>query len=174
MESIDPSWLCNLVATLALAIDDQVAAATEEVAEHGASMPAALVTLRAEPGLSIEQLRIALRLTHSGGARLVDRLVELGLLDRAAGFGRRVSLELTPSGLALAERILQAREGAVERALEPLADREREQLATLLARMLRGMVSSEARSWEICRLCDTHACPPERCPVELELSLETA
>jgi DNA-binding MarR family transcriptional regulator len=166
---MDARWLGNLVGALALAIDDEIVRATEEAAGHGASVPAALATLRAEPGISIEQLRRALSLTHSGGARLVDRLAGEGLVERAPGFGRRLALQLTPAGAELSERILTARDRATETALAPFDQTERLQLASLLERMLRGLVSSEARSWQICRMCDRNACTPERCPVEAEL-----
>ncbi len=166
---MDSRWLGNLVAALALAVDDEVVRATEHAAAHGASAPAALVTLCAEPGLSIEQLRGALSLTHSGGVRLVDRLAADGLVERMPGFGRRIALQLTNSGQQLVEEILAARAHAVEDALAPLDEADRRQLAALLERMLRGLVDSEQRSWQICRMCDTDACSPERCPVEAEL-----
>jgi DNA-binding MarR family transcriptional regulator len=166
---MDSRWLGNLVAAFALAVDDEIVRATEEVAEHGARAAAALVTLHAEPGLSIEQLRRALSLTHSGGARLVDRLAVEGLVERAPGFGRRIALQLTAAGRELAERILTARGRAIEKALAPLDKAEKHHLGSLLECMLRGLVGSEERSWQICRMCDTDACPPERCPVEAEL-----
>jgi MarR family transcriptional repressor of emrRAB len=166
---VDSRWLGNLLAALALAVDDEVRRATEQAVAYGASAPAALVTLRAEPGLSIEQLRNALGLTHSGGVRLVDRLAADGHLERVPGFGRQVALELTASGRRLAGQILAARARALDRVLEPLEESQRRQLAALIEPMLRGLVGSEAHSWQICRMCDTDACPPERCPVEAEL-----
>lgn len=166
---MDSRYLGNLLAALALAMEDEIERATEEAGAYGASAPAALVTLLAEPGISIEQLRNALSLTHSGGVRLVDRLAADGHLERVPGFGRQVALELTASGRRLAEQILEARAQVLDRALEPLDGSQRRRLAALLEPMLRGLVDSEARSWQICRMCDTGACPSERCPVEAEL-----
>jgi MarR family transcriptional regulator, negative regulator of the multidrug operon emrRAB len=166
---MDSRWLGNLLAALSLAVQDEVERSTEEAVAYGASAPAALVTLHAEPGISIEQLRNALSLTHSGGVRLVDRLAGDGHLERMPGFGRQVALELTVSGRRLAEQILAARAHALERVLAPLEESQRRRLAALLEPMVRGLVGSEARSWQICRMCDTDTCTPENCPVEAEL-----
>ncbi len=164
--SSDDARLTNLLGALALAIGDLEREATEAVAGRGAGAAAALVTLHANPGLAIEELRVALDLTHSGGVRLVDRLVRDGLLERRPATGRRLALHLTRRGTRAARAALRAREQAVETALAALDPSERRLLAPLVEAMLARLTDSRARAWSICRLCDDRVCPLERCPVE--------
>src|SRR2546427_8823017 len=64
----------NLLGAAVTALNDELEAATASGAEHGAAFPAALVSVHWAPGLSIEQLRRILGLSHSGTVRLLDRL----------------------------------------------------------------------------------------------------
>jgi len=157
----------NLLGAIAVALADELQAAAAAVAGHGASGPAALVLLGdLAGGATIEELRRALGLTHSGTVRLVDRLVAGGLVERrVGGDARSVSLHLSPSGRRTARRVLAARETALERALIALEPRQRVQLDGLLATLRREL---EAPRRRVCRLCDTAACG--RCPAEPEPS----
>lgn len=154
----------NLLGALSLALADEQQAAAAEVAGHGASGPAALVLLGdLAGGATIEELRKALGLTHSGTVRLVDRLVEGGLVERrVGGDARSVSLHLSASGRRTARRVLAARETVLERALIGLEPRQRAEFERLLALVLGEL---EAPRTRVCRLCDTGACG--RCPVEV-------
>lgn len=162
---MDRALTANTLGALALTLADRVTTATTTAAEHGASMPAALVTLRFESGLSIEQLRCALGLTHSGGVRLVDRLAADGLVERRPGAGRRVTLVLTDAGRRAAQRAIDARRGALEPLLDALSASEAAQLQVLVAKLLEALVSGEDEARRTCRLCDGDACPDERCPL---------
>src|SRR3954453_2545737 len=66
----------NVLAAWALAVADAVRIASEESTGLSGGAPAALVAIVADPGLSIDQLRHVLALTHPGTVRLVDRLVD--------------------------------------------------------------------------------------------------
>jgi DNA-binding MarR family transcriptional regulator len=143
---------------------DELQAAAAAVAGHGASGPAALVLLGdLAGGATIEELRKALGLTHSGAVRLVDRLVAGGLVERrVGGDARSVSLHLSATGRRTARRVLAARETVLERALIGLEPRQRAELERLLEAVLGELATPRTR---VCRLCDRTACG--RCPAEV-------
>lgn len=169
--------LANVLGAFALAVGDELEAATAEAAGHSGAGPAALVALSdLLAGRSVDDLRRAVGLTHSGGVRVVDRLVGDGLAERRPGpDGRSVALALTPAGRRLAGEVRDARRAALQRVLDVLDDREAAQLGDILDRLVAGVVGRrlEARragavppgGW-LCRLCDPVACqrPEGRCP----------
>lgn len=174
--------LANIFGALVLALSDRVAAATRRTSGHTGAAPAALVALHdLLGGRSVDDLRQAVDLTHSGGVRLVDRLVTHGLADRRPGTdGRSVALVLTPRGRRLAQRTRAARRDALADVLDVLEPRERTQLAAIVEKLIGAVVTQrlEARAagedppggW-LCRLCDPAACERAdgHCP-----ALETA
>jgi MarR family transcriptional regulator, negative regulator of the multidrug operon emrRAB len=161
-----PARVDNTLGALAVALVDGVQAAVDG---EGATASAALVTLYFEPGTSIEQLRRALAITHSGGVRLVDRLAGAGLVERRQGVGRRVALVLTAAGRRAARRALSGRRGVIERALAALTPAEHDQLDALVGKMLGALVEDDDDAWRICRLCDVDSCTNPECPVERAL-----
>src|SRR5918992_5788855 len=91
----------------------------------GAQADALVVIGQAGP-LSLKDLGELLIAEAGHPSRLVDRLVEAGLVERrAAGDDRRrVELSLTPRGRRLEKRVLVAREGVMELGRELLGDRD--------------------------------------------------
>jgi MarR family transcriptional regulator, negative regulator of the multidrug operon emrRAB len=133
------------------------------------SAPAALVAfLDFSPNGSIRALSRVVGLTHSGAVRLADRLVAVGYLERHPGVdARSLTLALTPSGRAFAQRIRTARESAVTQALEELSGDQRASLAgicdQLIATLTRLRLEQRAAGGEptggaLCRMCDFAAC----------------
>jgi DNA-binding MarR family transcriptional regulator len=173
----DRDRLANLVATLAVALADRVRSTTELAAGHSAAAPAALVALHQfldRP--SIDELRDVVGLTHSGAVRLVERLVDSGLVRREPGRdGRSAAITLTSKGARVATRIAAARRSAVNPVLDALTDDERAALTAaaekLLAAVTTDRLAMRARGepasggW-LCRLCDFDACGRSRglCP----------
>src|SRR6266508_1510348 len=95
----------NRAAAWALALGDAVAATAAD---------AALATLSYYPGIRIGRLANAVRLTHSGAVRLLDRLEGEGLVERRTGKdARTAAVFLTDRSRTAAERFLQRREQAV-------------------------------------------------------------
>lgn len=157
----------NLLGAFALSLIDILNAAAETNAGYGGETPAALVTLGAQPGISINELRQILNLSHPGTVRLVDRLETQGLVDRRSGAdGRTLALFLTKAGQERRRAILSERRHQLQLAVDCLTDTDREQLTLLLEKMLTGMTTSAPRANEICRLCEEEVCPGDRCPVE--------
>jgi MarR family transcriptional regulator, negative regulator of the multidrug operon emrRAB len=169
--------LANIVGALALALADQLAVATEVAAGHIAAAPAALVALHdLLAGRSIDDLRRAVGLTHSGTVRLVDRLVADGLAQRRpSADGRAVAVALTPQGRRLARRTMAARRAALADVLDVLNPRECAQLTAITEKLVGVVAAHRLRAhaagheppggW-LCRLCDPDACerPDGRCP----------
>lgn len=168
----------NLLAVLALGVNDAIRDAEESAAGHGSAAPAALVALQEFlGGSSIDHLRQVVGLTPSGAVRLVDKLADTGLVTRRAGPDKRsVSLQLTRRGANVARRILDAREAAADALLSRLRPDERQTLTPLLERLLEELTAArleqrasspgQPRAW-LCRLCDFSACRREEgaCPV---------
>ena len=138
------------------------------VQRHDPGSAAALTTILAFPGESLDTLRRILRLTPSGAGRLIDRLAAADLVQRRAGSSdqRFIALHLTPRGRGLAKRVLVARRAALRRPLAALTAQERALLEPILAKMLYAMTPDRERCDHICRLCEISACPQNICPVE--------
>lgn len=160
----------NVVGALALALSDAIHAAAEAQAADQGPAAAALAIIAHLPGLGVEELRIAVGLSHPGAVRLVDRLQARGLVERTPNLAdaRRVALRLTRAGCAAAEAISTARLSAIDRALGALDPPEVELLAGIAGKMLRALVTGEADALQICRLCDESKCAD--CPVEASLA----
>ncbi len=176
--------LTNLVGALAVALADAVDAATREASAHTGAAPAALTSLLdLLDGRSVDDLRQAVDLTHSGGVRLVDRLVADGLAERRPGRdARSVSVVLTAAGRRLARGTQTARLDALAEVLGTLDARERAQLTAIAEKLIGAVVDQrlDARAagavppggW-LCRLCDPVACgrPDGSCPAAIAATL---
>lgn len=116
----------------------------------------------------IDQLAQVLGLSSSGTVRLVDRLHQLGLVERSAGSdARATTVALTNAGRARAEEVSRARTDVLERALAALSPAERDQLGELAGKILVGIMRPPGAYGWMCRLCDTGRCgrPEGHCPV---------
>jgi len=157
----------NVLGALALVLTDQTAAAA---ATAGQSLTAAAALSALHHFLdrpTVDRLRRVLGLTPSGTVRLVDRLVEAGLVTRGPGAdGRSRSILLTPRGRRAAARISAARADLLTGALDGLSRRDREALGDLLGRVMANVVRDKDGGAWICRLCDLGACGRDagRCP----------
>jgi MarR family transcriptional regulator, negative regulator of the multidrug operon emrRAB len=173
------SRLSNLLGALSLAVADQIREATEQAAGVSDAGPAALVSLRESPSeRTIEELRLLVGLTHSGGVRLVDRLSDLGYVTRRLRPpGRSVVVTLTPDGVAAADRIERARAEVLDRAIRSLSESEQDLLASTVStvisdiardRLARRAAGRPPQGGALCRMCDFTACGRDfgRCPAQ--------
>ena len=159
----------NLLGALSLVIADRMA---DVMAEAGGRPESAAATLSAllhfldRP--TVDLLRQVLGLTSSGTVRLVDRLAELGYVQRGPGDdGRSTSVSLTEAGRLAAERVAAARTGVLLGMLDGLSPAERETLRQLMSKMLAGLIRGPGAVRWMCRLCDTGVCRGTEggCPV---------
>jgi DNA-binding MarR family transcriptional regulator len=154
----------NLLGAVALDAAGALEAATRPVVGQGGAAAAALVTIAAHPGRSIEALRAPLGLSQPGAVRLVERLVDLGWVERAGPGGRRgLELRLTPEGEEVLDELLRARRAALAELLEPLTPAERDRLSGLLEKLLAARTSDRPDLERLCRLCEWRIC--DACPV---------
>lgn len=134
----------------------------------GGQIPAALVTIGHNYGESVEFLSGILQMSHSGCVRLVDKLDELGLIERRPGKDRRsLSLYLTPSGRELKREVLRARREALDSVFETLDGPQQRTLVSLVEVMLKGMTHCKNDADIICRLCEEQTCAQAHCPVTI-------
>jgi MarR family transcriptional repressor of emrRAB len=157
----------NLLAALALALDDKMGRAIRDESGRGGQAPAALAILSQQDGLGIETLRAQLDLSQPATVRLVDALVADGSARRERGADQRsVRLTLTAAGRRRAQRVLAARRTVTTVALDGLTRPERAALESMLEKMLAAVTDDRIDADVICRLCDLAACPEVTCPVE--------
>ncbi len=159
----------NVLGALALVISDQATRQVEGGCGQTGAAPAALSALQhilTRP--SLDQLGQVLALTPSGTVRLVDRLVEAGLVTRGPGLdGRTRAIMLTPAGRRAAGRVTAARSGYLRPLLADLTADEVEQLRAVLGKVAVAVVGGKDGGPWTCRLCDLNACGRHRgdCPV---------
>jgi MarR family transcriptional repressor of emrRAB len=152
----------NLLGALALALSDDMSKMGEQLSGQGAGPVAALNLIGTYPGQSIDSLSRTLQLSHSGAVRLVDRLVERGLVEKLPGPDRRsVSLSLTGDGEQEVQSVFQERRSRLQQALEVLSDPEQAQLQAMLKKMLAHIGQGRTT----CRLCEVFICREKGCPV---------
>jgi len=154
----------NLLGALALeATSVQERAAEAAVGQTGAAANA-LVTIAAHPDRTIEELRAPLGLSQPGAARLVQRLVDAGWVERSGPGGRGGHrLTVTPTASQLLDELFDARRAALLELLEPLSGAERDALAAMLERLLAARTTDIVSAKHLCRLCERRTCA--RCPV---------
>lgn len=146
------------VAALA-AIDRLRAAIATAVPGVGEAEAGALVHLQAWPGGSVGALASVVGRSQPATVRMVDRLVDRGLVERRSGADRRtVALVLTQAGSGAADAIRAARMGALSALLDGLSRAERDALERLLEGVVAGVADDRRAALHACRLCDRGAC----------------
>jgi DNA-binding MarR family transcriptional regulator len=154
----------NMLGAFVLAVGDRLRRETEEAVGHTGASAAALITVAQFPGRTIEFLRRAIGLSHPAAVRVVDRLVDGGLVRRRqAGPGPAVALTATAAGKRQARRILEIRQNAIADSLPELTAAESDALVAALERALAHLSGSPGTTH--CRLCDMARCPHASCPV---------
>ena len=156
----------NVIGAFALALSDDFRDAMQELAEGNESACAALIVIGQESGLSVDRLSKILGLSQPGTVRLVDRLAADHLVERKSGADRRsVALRLTEAGKRQVKSLLIGRRHALAEALRQLDPGERQVLAAIAEKVLRGLGHSKVECDRRCRLCDGDTCPDESCPM---------
>jgi DNA-binding MarR family transcriptional regulator len=158
----------QVLGVTALAVMDRLRASVTAGAAVNEVEAGALVHVRAWPGGSVGDLAGVVGLSQPATVRLVDRLVERGLVLRRAGPDRRtLALVLTEAGAEAAAAVLMARAEALAPLLAELSPRERATLERLLGRVASGLVVDRSGAVRLCRLCDREVCTSgPGCPLE--------
>ena len=162
----------NLLGVVALAVAEGIEGVSRQVLNRTGESAAALVVIGYNRGPSNDELRKILGLSHSGTVRLIDRLVDDGLVERRQGRdGREIALFVSKRGRNLREKILKKRLAAISPYVEPLSGAEKKALTKLLSKMLSAMEPSDLKRQSLCRLCDTRVCT--ECPIPAEFRRST-
>ena len=159
--------LANMLGALSMVLADSMREAMDETLDVTGETAAAIVTLGANPGLTVGKLACALGLSHSGAVRLADRLERERRIERVPGKdSREVKLQLTRDGERARTAALRQRERVLHGALAHLSQRDMDSLGPCLDKMLRGLLTKAGADYKFCRLCDEDSCVPSSCPVE--------
>jgi DNA-binding MarR family transcriptional regulator len=160
----------NLLGALVLTLSDRIRRQTESVLGHAGGAAAALATIAQQPGGTVEDLRQAVGRSQPATVRIVDRLVELGLVDRrSAGRGPAVALTATPAGIQRAKEVLAVRRDVIGELVPDLDPEEAAVLTRILERAL-GRAAELPEGTTVCRLCDKGGCRRSDCPVVARLT----
>lgn len=156
----------NVIGAFALALADDFRGAMQDLADGNESTCAALIVIGQESGLSVDRLSKILGLSQPGTVRLIDRLAAAKLVERKTGSDRRsVALRLTETGKRQVKSLLVGRQHALVQALRELDPGERQVLAAIAEKVLRGVNHSAVECDRRCRLCDEDSCPDATCPM---------
>jgi DNA-binding MarR family transcriptional regulator len=160
----------NHVGAFALALADRIRADVEAASGLNLEAAAALATIAQRPGGTIESLRRAIGRSHSATVRIVERLVERGLVERrAAARGPALALTVTDAGRACARIMLAARAQAIDSVLDAIDPQSARTLDAILELALHPLAELPA-GVTVCRLCDKGTCRAGGdCPVVSEL-----
>lgn len=165
--------VANLLGATALNVADLALGEIREVTDSSDSANAALVILAESPGLAVTQLGQRIGLSQPAAARMVDGLVERGLVARRPGVGRAIAVRLTPAGRRVVNRLLASRGRMLGALIDDLDPQEQVVLAGLLEKILRavhgrvdqvGQTPADLLGVRLCRLCDRIACRENEAP----------
>lgn len=166
---MEQSQLSNLLGALSLSLSDTQQAAVKNASGLSPSACAALATLGPYPGSTIGTIARVLGVTHSVAVRLIEDLVQAGLIERGPRPDRRqVALRLSAKGAEMRKAILESRDRVLTDALAALDPDERQLFGGMISAMLTRLTRSRESADHICRLCDEDVCTPRQCPVERE------
>ncbi|WP_413802065.1 MarR family winged helix-turn-helix transcriptional regulator [Streptomyces iranensis] len=159
--------VANLLGATALAITDDLLGAPAAASRLSMSAAAALIVLRAGPGVSVTELGRRVGLTQSAAVRMVDGLERDALVERRRGIGNWTGVHPTAKGRRTAGRLLTSRTSQLTGVLDGLGETEVRDLGALLAKLLDGLYQGSGSADRMCRLCDRTACTPDgvECPV---------
>ncbi|MCO1654935.1 MarR family winged helix-turn-helix transcriptional regulator [Pseudonocardia humida] len=160
--------LDQLLGVIALGVLDRLRAAVSDESGVSEAEAGALVHIQAWPGGSVGELAGVVGRSQPAAVRLVDRLVERGLVRREPGADRRTAaLVLTKAGSRVGEEILAARARTLATLLGDLSDAERRTLERLLNRVAAGLATNRTGAIRVCRLCNRDACSSgAACPLQ--------
>lgn len=166
---MDERQIENVLGAFLIALSDSMVRDMESHAPEPGPAVSALALLGDAPGMSIEQLRRILGLSHPGAVRLVDRLTAGGLVRRQASTNdrRAVEVHLTEVGWKSSASILCARQRNMASALKHLEPSERKAFGELVQKMLVKFIGGTEDACSVCRLCDHLSCTD--CPVSQAL-----
>jgi MarR family transcriptional regulator, negative regulator of the multidrug operon emrRAB len=148
----------NLLGATALALADRMRATVDSASDVSGEAAAALAVIAQQPRGTVEDLRQAIGRSQPATVRIVDRLVEHGLVERRPGDrGPALALVVTARGRRQARAIVAARDRVLAEALQGLDRRTAAALESALTHLLVRL-SELPDGLSVCRLCDKGPC----------------
>lgn len=158
----DPALQANKLGVMWAVLDRALLGALEE---YSLSSAAIVLWLSYGPPMSVGDLSKVLGLSQPACSRAVDRLADTGFVRKSHSGSRETWVEILAAGRAEAERLQARRLSVLGAVLSTLTKTERAQFATLLDKLLAGVVEDRAYARHVCRLCDHGVCDGPLCPV---------
>ncbi|MDQ2748009.1 MAG: hypothetical protein M3Y44_00510 [Actinomycetota bacterium] len=168
--------LANLLGALATGLTDNVDACAAAAELDRTAAVALVALLDFTPSGSVQMLSQIVGLTHAGGVRLVNRLVQGEYVARTPGDdARSIRVQLTSKGRRKALQLRKHRESAITAAIAGLTEQQRDDLTRacelLITNLTDQRLTQRARDTPLpggalCRMCDFTACgrPEGQCP----------
>jgi DNA-binding MarR family transcriptional regulator len=145
--------LINLFGALAQGVSDEMRGAISQRFPAGGKTAAAFGK--------------ALRLSHAGAARVVERLVAQKFVSKSqsAGDRRVMHVSLTPGGETERRALLNLRSTAITGLLAAVGEKDRAALERVAETILASLPRDEVRARTTCRFCDEEKCTD--CPTDI-------
>lgn len=158
----------NLLGAASLALTDLALSDATHARRLSTSSSAAMVSLHANPGLSVSELGRRVGLSQPAACRMVDSLEADGLVQRVqSSINRRwTTVQPTPEGDELTLQLLEGHNAPLAAIVEKLDDSDQQTLTGLLEKILTHLYNEVGEAQRICRLCDRDSCAQSApCPV---------
>lgn len=160
----------NILGALAIALNDRIVSETGAVSGMSPSSASALIQVYFYPGISVEQLKNQIGLSHSASVRVVDLLEDSGHVERrriTETDARVISLFITDKGRDLALQILDLRNNITRKIVVELPPDDQSHLERIVIALISKLVRPGLEQELVCRFCDLSSCPQETCPMTL-------
>ena len=160
----------NILGALAIALSGRITAETSVAGGLSPSSVSALIQVHFYPGISVEQLRNQIGLSHSASVRVVDVLEGMGLIGRRRMPGvdaRVISLFTTDKGRDLAKEVLKVRGSITKPIVASFSADDQLLIERMLCEIIMRIVRPGPEQEYVCRFCDLSECPQETCPMTL-------
>jgi DNA-binding MarR family transcriptional regulator len=155
--------LCeNKLGALGLLLSDSLESIGGDLSLSAAAL---LLSLFYNPGSTATELAKIVGVSQPTAVRVLDGLVERGLIKREDPSGRITLLGVTSAGRKSARKLQVRRLRAMKNLLNALTALERKNFERTLDKLLASSISSRAFARTTCRLCDHTLCDGPLCPV---------
>lgn len=152
----------NKLGALGLLLSD----ALENIADDlSLSAAALLLSLFYHPDSTATELAKIVGVSQPTAVRVLDGLVERGLIKRKDRTGRNTLLVVTSAGRKRAQALQVRRLRAAKVLLSALTALERKSFERIVDKLLASATNSRAFARTTCRLCDHALCDGPLCPI---------
>jgi DNA-binding MarR family transcriptional regulator len=151
----------NKLGALSLLLNDAIENA---FAEHSLSGAGLLLTLHYQGPMTATALAAVGGIAQPTAARVTDRLIRHGFVQRGPQNGRTAPLRLTRAGKRQALALQRLRLRAMNQFMEALSENDGVQFERAVDKILSHATKSRAFARTTCRLCDHSVCSGRLCP----------